>query len=385
MKIESRPVGYWQGTLHLMLGWLAEKLGRQTYHVVRRYRTFTRQRGIEPLVVKRSDIYIGAKVHGVEYLIPLPGVAHNFIEHITSPEDAKALWADIETLMEKPEQLQQVVARPPLPPPPAVIGPEFLPQAKHMNLESFMTAILQRLDDISRRLHDMDQGRQMYTSLADLRTGALRRDIESLTRERRETLTTLASLMESGSILFENAKLEDGKVWQAGDLRRMGLLTVKDMYRRYCERVVDSDNRLKSTEFTALVYWTFCQRHRDAAGNIVITSQRLIHKHATMLRIRIPDEGAFGRHRAQVRAAEASGAGEGLPSRIGSWVWQFWITPEGEEWFFTNIQMLFSAWGAAGYARAAVMRSTLLPAGHDPDTEPQIENPSLDIKPAPAP
>ena len=163
------------------------------------------------------------------------------------------------------------------------------------------------------------------------------------------------NLMEAGSVPFVNAEMEAGKVFISAELRRLGWVSITDLWKDYRENLKKDESCMKQNEFTGLVYWTFCDKLRNAAGVPVVKSQMLQDKMASVLRVRIPDTAAHDRTTALLsRHPKRPGA---LAIMAATWVFQLWFTAAAREYMQKNFSKLLADWAATGFVKHAAIRS----------------------------
>ena len=162
--------------------------------------------------------------------------------------------------------------------------------------------------------------------------------------------------MEAGHVPFEMVEMVEGKVWNSADLRKTGVwYTQQDLYREYCQRGNTATKRLNSREFGRLVYFVFCEKLQNSAGQPVPRISALKDRYVSLLRIRIPNANAQARQRSIVRDAVE----KKLPiAPEANWITQLWYSEIGRRHLFDKFAELFHQWERAGFPQHAADRLT---------------------------
>lgn len=163
------------------------------------------------------------------------------------------------------------------------------------------------------------------------------------------------NLIAAGGVPFENAQLEAGRVFVSEDLRNSGWVTVTDLWKDYVGRLPANTPRMKQEEFLGLVYWTFCEKLRDAAGNPVVKTDALHNKLATVVRVRIPDVAAHARTIALLDRHPKRPAA--LAHLAATWVFQLWFSAAAARKMREDFDKLMNDWKHTGFVKHAVKRS----------------------------
>lgn len=180
----------------------------------------------------------------------------------------------------------------------------------------------------------------------------------ALKEEIRRLTTSKHQLMEAGHVPFEALQLEDGKVWTAAELRRLGTwFTIQDLWRQYLEkhRVANLERQLDIQQFSRFVYWVFCTKLRDAANTPVPRAEALTQSYCSVLRIRIPDANTYAREQHAIMDAVR----KKIPvAAVANWVPQLWFSSLGVAHLFGKFDDLFHQWERAGFPQHAANRMT---------------------------